>query len=628
MRETGYLVTLLVAVLMAASCNSGSSSAPPTPPAALSGLSATPGDGYVLISAAVASGVTGANLYWSTASGVSKTNGTKIMVGEGDKQAHTGLNNGTTYYYVATTISAGVESRESTQVSATPVAVTAAVDPLYSEQWHLKNTGQSGAGSTGIAGQDLNVEPVWTTNKGSGVRVAVVDDGLEIAHEDLAANVAANDLSYNYVTSSNDPTNPTSDATSGHGTAVAGIIAARDSNGVGVSGVAPRANLVGYNFLQSSTTVNEADALTRGAAAISVFNNSWGPGGGNGNLSSAPSIFASAIDTGLTSGRGGKGSVYVFAAGNGAPQANSNYHGVANAHGVMAAAAVNDQGKQSIYSESGANLWISAPGGEFCDTHTITTTDRTGAVGENPPAPATGYADYVNTSYTRCMNGTSSATPGVSGVVALMLAANSNLGWRDVRLILAQSARMNDATDAGWFTNGGGFHFNHKYGFGVADANAAVTLASGWSNVGAEVTQSSTTASPNTPIPDATLSGSVVTAGAPVTSTITVAAGAVTNIEYMEITFSAADHTYMGDLEVTLSHTGGATSRLAETHACLDTSSPPLVVACTAPYNGWVFGSSAHLGESPAGTWTLTVTDRGAGDTGHLQSWGMKFYGR
>lgn len=621
------LLTLMTGLILIACSGGGGGSTPPPPPppAGLSGFTATPRDGYVLLSGTPASGVTGVNLYWSTASGVSTTSGTKIIVGTGDAQAHTGAANGTTYYYVATTISGGVESLASAQVSAKPVAVAAGLpDPLYSEQWHLKSTGtQAGATTTALLGEDLNVEPVWATNKGSGIRIAVVDDGLEIAHEDLATNVEANDLSYNYVTGSNDPTNSPTDTSegNGHGTAVAGIIAARDSNGLGVSGVAPRAKLVGYNYLLSGTAANQADAMSRGIAAVHISSNSWGAGGAKtGNLTIAPTLWRSAIDTGLASGRSGKGTVYVFSAGNGAPQDNANYHGLKNSHGIVAVAAVNDQGTKASYSEEGANLWVSSPGGEFCTTHTITTTDRTGDRGFNLNVNAT-TTDYVNKAYTRCMNGTSAAAPGVSGVVALMLAANPNLGWRDVKLILAESARKNDAADAGWFLTGGSkkYHFNHKYGFGVANAAAAVALATSWTNVAAETTQSSATASPNIAIPDGT--------GVSVTSTINVASGSVTSIEFMEITFSAADHTYMGDLEVTLTSPSGTVSRLAETHGCFDAAGAQLM-QCPTFYNNWIFGSSVHLGESPVGNWILTVTDRGPGDAGHLQSWGMKFYGR
>jgi proprotein convertase subtilisin/kexin type 2 len=633
------LLTLMTALILAAcSSGGGGGSAPPPPPAALSGITATANDGYVLLNATAASGVTGVNIYWSATSGVSKITGTKIIVGSAP-QAHTGLSNGTPYYYVLTTVSEAVESAESLQVSAMPMAASlpasAPLDPFYDYQWHLKNTAQLGAtGVAGTAGEDLNVEPVWTLAtpiKGSGVRVAVVDDGLEIGHEDLASNLASNELSINYATGSNDPSNSPSDLSSGHGTAVAGIIAARDSNGKGVRGVAPRANLVGYNYLQNSTLSNLADAMIRGAAAVYVSNNSWGPGGGHGNLSAAPVAWRSAIDIGLSSGRNGKGTIYVFAAGNGAPAANSNYHGYSNSHGIIAVGAVTDRGIKSTYSEEGANLWVSAPGGEFCNTHTITTTDRSGGVGINTSATAN-VSDYLDQKYTLCMNGTSAATPGVSGVVALMLEARPVLGWRDVKVILAQTARINDPAGGGWFANGGSplqYGFSHKYGFGVVDASAAVALAKTWPLIsGAELVQTSTALPTNIPvqIPDAPAAG--------VSSTITVASSTITQIEFVEITFSAPNHSYAGDLEVTLTgpastaNPGGTVSRLAETHNCMDTSETPVPAACAIPYDNWVFGSSAHLDETPVGNWTLTVTDKKSGDTGTFQSWGLKFYGR
>lgn len=485
-----------------------------------------------------------------------------------------------------------------------PVAST--VDPLYVDQWHLKNTGQQGAtGVAGVAGEDMNVQPVWATRKGTGVRIAVVDDGLEIAHEDLTANVAVG-LSYNYLNASTDPTG------GNHGTAVAGIAAARDDNALGGLGAAPRANMVGYNLLQSATIANEADAMTRGSPNVHISNNSWGAADSNGTLDASTSLWRTAITTGLTSGRGGLGTLYTWAAGNGAPTDNSNYDGRANNRGVIAVAAVNDRGVKSSYSEPGANLWISAPGGEFCSTHTITTTDRTGAInGYNITATA-GSSDYANTNYTRCMKGTSAATPGAAGVIALVLEAKPTLGWRDVRLILAQSARKNDAADAGWTlsTTTPAYNFNHKYGFGVIDAAAAVTLASTWINVGTEVTSTTTLASPGLAIPDNNTTG--------VSNTINVAGSGITNIEFIEITFSAANHPYSGDLSITLTSPAGAVSELSATHVC----SP-----CTA-YSGWVFGSARHLGEAANGNWTLTVRDLSAADFGTFQSWRLKFFGR
>lgn len=631
---------LISANILLTACGGSSSSSVATtaPPAAPTGLTATAYDSYVLLNADPATDATGYNLYWSTASGVTPTSGAKIVVGS-TPQAHTGLNNNTEYFYVVTAVNAGGESAASAQASATPLAVTTSADPLnadplYIHQWHLKNTSQLG----GTINEDMNVEPVWLATvpiKGEGVRIAVVDDGLEIGHEDLASNMASNELSYNYVTGSNDPTNDATDLSSGHGTAVAGIIAARDLNNIGVRGVAPRAKLVGYNFLQNSTSLNEVDAMTRNAADVSISSNSWGATDGTGELEASSSLWRTAINTGLVTGRGGKGTIYTWAAGNGrngsaaCPGCSdySNYDGRANNRGVIAVAAVNDQGLQSYYSESGANLWVSAPGGEYCDTHTITTTDRTGTAGINTSITA-GASDYSSQNYTQCMNGTSSATPGVAGVVALMLAANPTLGWRDVRIILAQTARMNNPTDSGWILTLGTqtpkYWFSHKYGFGVVDAAEAVIMAKTWPLItGAELEHDSAVVTPNVVIPDATSVGGVITSGASKSSLINVTSSNINSIEFVEITFTATNTPYSGDLGVTLESPNGTVSELAVPHLCGGVSG-----ACTSTYSGWVFGSARHLGEAANGDWILTVKDGIPGGTeGTFLSWKLKFYG-
>ena len=582
-------------------------------PLAPTGAAAAGRDGNNLVSWTSflpSSGVTSYNVYWSTTTGVNKTNGTRIAFAT-NPWAHTGLaNNGTVYYYVVTSVSVNGESVVSTQVNAMPAAAAVVADPLYADQWHLLNTGILG----GVSGEDINVVPAWATVKGSNIRIAVVDDGLEIGHEDLASNVAATGLSYNYLNGGSDPTGGE------HGTAVAGIAAARDLNGLGVRGAAPRANMVGYNFLQNGTVSNSADAATRGSPNVHVNTNSWGPADGLGTLDASSATWRAAINSGLTSGRGGLGTIYTWAAGNGAPVDNSNYDGFANNRGVIAVTAVHHNGVRSSYAESGANVWISSPGGEFCNTRTITTTDRTGgSAGYNLTGTLGDYGDvdyaYGNRSYTRCMNGTSAATPGVAGVIALILEANPNLGWRYVRLILAQSARKNDVADsAGWTlsTTTPPYNFNHKYGFGVIDAQAAVALATTWTNVGPESAFTTPIATSGLAIPDNNTTG--------VFNTINVVRSGITNIEFIEITFSAKDHTYPGDLEITLTRPTGTFSRLAERHRCADN-------VCTA-YDAWVFGSARHLGEGADGDWTLTVRDLNPGGTGTFQSWDLKFYGR
>jgi len=492
---------------------------------------------------------------------------------------------------------------------------TAGPDLLFTDQWHLQNTGQAG----GTAGEDVKVVPVWNAMpsiKGAGVRIAIVDDGLEIAHEDLSRNVVAGQ-SFNYVNLTTDPTHVF--ASSGHGTSVGGVAAARDLNGLGGAGAAPRASLVGYNFLENPTTVTEADAMTRNAAAVFVSNNSWGPAD-NGRWTASSATWRTAIDTGLSTGRNGRGIIYTFAAGNGGSVAdNSNYDGYANYRGVLSICAVGDDGVKASYSERGANLWVCAPS-EGRGGHAITTTDRTGALGDNTTgAPP----DYSNTNYTNTFNGTSAAAPLAAGVIALVLEANPNLTWRDLRIILAQSARKNDPGNAEWTVNGavgGPFNINHNYGFGVADANAAVNLAKTWVNVGAQVTFATATATINTAIPDNNATG--------VSNTIIVAGSGIGRIEFVEISFNAT-HTDVGDLDITLTAPSGTVSRLSEPHICRDSNSPTVVILCLeVPSNTWRFGSARHLGEAADGNWTLAVKDLQAAGTGTFQSWQLTFYGR
>jgi proprotein convertase subtilisin/kexin type 2 len=597
-----------VAVVLLTVCvgchRGGSSSSPAVFPASPTNVVSTPGDGQNRLTWDAVAGATSYSLYWSTSPGVSRSNGQRIADIALPIMMHSGLVNGTTYYYVITALSAAGESSESREVSAAPIDGPGTMDPLFGDEWHLLNNGQAG----GIPGEDINVIPVWNSGlRGEGIRIAVVDDGLDIAHEDLAANIATG-LGHNYLDGGSDPTCPALHPFCRHGTAVAGIIGARDLNDLGVRGAAPRVNLVGYNLLQDQTVSNEADAMIRGGPDVQVSNNSWGPPD-DGDLHPAGLPWRDAVNTGLIQGRGGLGTVYVWAAGNGAlANDNSNYDGYANNRGVIAVCAVGDDGKQALYSEAGANLWVCAPSQEIASGgHGISSTDETGADGYNTGT----LPDYADINYTKTFTGTSAAAPQVSGVVALMLQANPNLSWRDVRLVLALTARRNDAADADWSTNGAGVWINHKYGFGVVNAQAAVAAASGWTNVGPQRQYDTALASPQLAIPDNDSAG--------VSHTINVSGSGIGSLEYIEIIFSAADHPFPGDLQVVLTHVEtGTTSRVAEARDCL---------ICTTRYSGWEFGSSRHLGETADGAWTLTVADRVAVDTGTFQSWSLRFYG-
>ena len=156
-------------------------------------------------------------------------------------------------------------------------------DPLFFMQWHLRNTGQTAeAQNSGDAGNDIRTTGAHYQRRvlGESVKVAVVDSGLAIAHEDLADNVLPG-RSRNYIRGAPDPTDPTpprNQQGGDHGTSVAGLIAARGFNDLGGRGVAPLAKLMGFNWLEEQSY--EYWLETHGGAGVTddarVINQSYG----------------------------------------------------------------------------------------------------------------------------------------------------------------------------------------------------------------------------------------------------------------------------------------------------------------------------------------------------------------
>lgn len=506
-------------------------------------------------------------------------------------------------------------------------------DPLYSSQWHLNNTGVL---ASSVAGEDAKVTSVWTGgNYGQDVLVSVVDDGLEVSHEDLKENVSTTVLGYNSRNSSTDPTPLATN--SAHGTNVGGIIAARFNNGIGLRGAAPCANLVGRNILESSiTTTVENIAMTRDTSSIAVSNNSWGAADNTGNLVASSTTWQSAIETGLATGRSALGTIYTWAAGNGANNGfvpiartpaitgitlpatsynaevdNSNYDGQANFYGVMAICAVGTNGRKASYSEEGANVWACAHSqgnSTTANTDAISTTDLAGGSGYNTNGAT---PNFSNNNYNNKFNGTSAATPLASGVIALLLQAYPKLGWRDVREIIARSARRNDLADSDWQVNGDGLNVNHKYGFGTVDAAAAINFAKTWTPLtGSQISATNVAWQTN----GGTAVAITDNNAAGVSQNITVTGSGITKIEWVSLDFTST-HTALGDLTVVLTGPSGTNSILMKKHFCFNTAGTQ--VACQ-NFGGatWRFGSARHLGEVANGTWTVRVWDTDVGDSG------------
>ena len=231
--------------------------------------------------------------------------------------------------------------------------------------------------------------------------------------------------------------------------------------------------------------------MTRNSDVAAVSNNSWGAANGP-ELAMAHQHWEAAVKTGVTTGYGGKGVLYVFAAGNDAALGgNANLDEFKNHFHVTTVCATNDLGQRSSYSNLGANLWVCAPSGDRAQNHPeIVTTEN--------------YSTYVDD-----FSGTSAAAPVVSGVAALVRAANTSLTWRDVKLILAASARKNDASNTGWEqgalkyrSSTEHYWFNHEYGFGVVNASSAVTMAKTWVNVPSLASESTAYDNTQLSIPD------------------------------------------------------------------------------------------------------------------------------
>ena len=495
-----------------------------------------------------------------------------------------------------------------------------AIDTFYGCQWHLNNTGQFPGGAM----QDINVEEVWEEgNTGAGVNIAIVDDGLFYRHEDLKNSVNTS-RNYDYWSLEYDgPADVYQPFFVNHGTAVAGLIAA-EHNEFGVRGVAPGATIYSYNYVdyqayEGEDLRYEADAMTRNRVTTQISSNSWGPYD-DGLPHPSSSVWQAAIERGLRQGDGGRGLSYIWAGGNGGDTSgsndNSNLDGYVNFYGVTAVCAVNYNDVKSIYSEPGANLWVCAPSNGLSQPG-ITTT----AEGATLHFGSDG-SDFRPGFYLDNFGGTSAATPIVSGVVALMRSANPNLTWRDVKLILAASARKNHAGDGGWEqgalrygSDTDSYSFNHKYGFGVVDAGAAVALANAWTNVPTMRSSEATWDGPDVAID---------TLHTPYTRSVTFHDSDVDFIEFVEITINL-DHSSIRDLKIELESPSGATSQLlhsGEVRDYYDDVVPP------EPQWGAIrFGSAKHLGESPDGEWTLHITDEAADEGGTLRDFRLKVYG-
>lgn len=360
-------------------------------------------------------------------------------------------------------------------------------DPYYPRQAHL-DPAQPANGAVDLAAT-VNARSAWAITRGEGVLVGIGDDGVDLTHPDLAPNLTGPSRNFFTVTDSGAHMR----STYYHGTAVAGLIGARGDNGLGISGVAPQVGLGALVIWNASDEILDDAGLAEVFAyrndTVAVQSHSWG--NSDFLFLEMPALQAQAIAQAVTAGRAGRGVVFVRSAGNmrtedynfAAGVGDANIDAYANDLLHITVASVRSDGRVASYSVTGACILVAAPGGEDTGGFAgLVTTDPRGTKGDNRVADVGDptSADYLFGS--KAFVGTSAAAPVVSGVVALLLSANPQLGWRDVQQILALTARQVDPADPDLQVNGAGLRASHNTGFGVVNAGAAVRLAQRWQN--------------------------------------------------------------------------------------------------------------------------------------------------
>lgn len=468
--------------------------------------------------------------------------------------------------------------------AATAVTISAFQrEPQWHSQWHLHSPATESDEywmRTGAAVDHLGVHRVWThfNYTGRGVRIAIVDDGVDVAHAEFA-NAYSAELAWDY---NDDDPNPSPRVHDSHGTQSAGV-ATGHLNGVCGLGTAPGAILVPVRLIASPVSdVVEAAGLSHHSELVDIYSNSWGPPDDGQHLDAPGPLAAAAMYHTVTQGRRGRGGIYVWAGGNGRQWLDScSYDGFANSRLVVTVAAVSYFGQATYYGEWCPALLVSAPSsnsGGPEDKQSIATVQPHGRFGSS-------LGDCCSD-----FGGTSAAAPMVAGVIALMLEARPELGWRDVQHVLALTARRNDPESVSWHRNAAGHWYSMAYGFGVVNATAAVERALTWSPLAAErYVGVRSDGSLEQRIVDGVL--------APASHVELPVSDVIGQVEFVDI-YVTIEHARRGDLEIVLTSPAGTRSELASAH--MDEG---------ANYDRWRFGSRTTYGESAAGTWTVSVRD-------------------
>lgn len=462
-------------------------------------------------------------------------------------------------------------------------------DPRWKDQvWYLNSSD----------GKGMNIAEVWQQGiTGKGVVVAVVDDGIQRSHPDLKDNF---DPSASLDVVELDEVPDPVGKNVGHGNRCAGVIAASARNGECGVGVSFNAKLGGIRLFEDdhfdSTDAMEALALQHNQQHIDIYSCSWGPEDNGWTMDGPGQLTKDQFTEGTRTGRLGKGSIFVFAAGNGGRvHDNCAYNGYANSIFTITVTGVNKNGSIPGYAERCSAIMACTYSQEDMGGHDTIVTSG------------------LNNTCVSTFSATSAATAMASGIIALALEANRNLSWRDVQHLIVHSSNSDVPRSDDWMKNAAGIWVSNFFGFGLMDAAALVKYAASWRTVPkqmkCEILQNKVYRSFSEYL-EANLTVSEEYCGQE---------NIIRYLEHVVVSLHVS-LSRRGYLEGFVTSPGGTTSHILPYR-------PNDIIA--SDINGWPILSLHFWGEKPEGTWRLRLQNRYPhyGFSGHLVNWTLAIYG-
>ncbi|XP_070212344.1 furin-like protease kpc-1 isoform X2 [Littorina saxatilis] len=460
-------------------------------------------------------------------------------------------------------------------------------EPKWPQMWYL-NRGK---------GLDMNVRTAWELGyTGKGIVVTILDDGIETDHPDLADNY---DEAASYDVNGHDPNpQPRYDHSNEnrHGTRCAGEVAAKANNSYCIVGVAYNARIGGVRMLDGDVTDSvEAQSLGLNPQHIDIYSASWGPDDDGRTVDGPATLARKAFYDGITKGRGGLGSIFVWASGNGGRDGdNCNCDGYTNSIYTLSISSSTENGNVPWYSEA-------------CSS-TLATTYSSGSGGEKQIVTT----DLRN-GCTETHTGTSASAPLAAGLIALALQANPSLTWRDMQHVVVETARPDNLNANDWVFNGVGKRVSHSFGFGLMDATAMVKLARNWTKVPDQHICEIRSLDHNRIVP---MNGKII-----VPLNTDGCEGTVNHVKYLEhvqarITMTSSRR---GEIQINLTSPSLTRSTLLAKRT-RDTSREG--------FNNWAFMTTHNWGEPAKGTWVLEI-ENGVSSFRpvRLRDWVLVLYG-